>query len=225
MKYSLGVYTEATLSEGVATSLGLTARIYWLDVFYSPDTFFEEELREYAYMGATEKNIERVVKGRLSSRLPEVFLTDRHDRVYGFGAYALKNEALKPAVTSWRSNVKAKLPKNMRKHILLEASRAREFLVVLSGSLLSPLLISKLEKIFKRKIRNTRFYKGTIINDTVRYIDEKLRENTTTPSTRYKESTHRRKTATGKVTRRNHKSNAGIDSLISCLLIDFTLLP
>ncbi len=171
----LGLFGALKVSE-IATGLGFTARIYWLDVFYSPDTFFEEELREYAYMGATGKDIERVVKGRLSSRLPETFSIVREDRVYGFGAYALSGKELKPAVTSWRSNVKTKLSKDMREYILIEVSHGRDFLVVFRGSLLSLLFISKLEKIFKRRVRATRFYKGTLIKDTESHIEKKLRE-------------------------------------------------
>ncbi len=171
----LGLFGALKVSE-IAMGLGFTARIYWLDVFYSPDSFFEEELREYAYMGATGKDIERVVKGRLSSRLPEVFSMVREDRVYGFGAYTLGDRELKLAVTSWRSNVKARLPESMRGHVLLEAFRSKEFIVLLKGSLLSLLFISRLEKIFRRKAWSTRFYRGTLIEDAEKHIDEKLRE-------------------------------------------------
>jgi len=171
----LGLFGALKVSE-IAMGLGFETRTYWLDVFYSPDVFFEEELREYAYMGATGKDIERVVKGRLSSRLPEVFSMVREDRVYGFGAYTLSDGGLKPAVMSWRSNVKARLSRTMKEHVLLEVFRSKEFLVVLKGSLLSLLLISKLEKIFRRRARSIRFYRGTIVKDIEGHIDKKLKE-------------------------------------------------
>lgn len=171
----MGLFGALKLSE-IAMGLGFETRIYWLDTFYSIETFLEEESKDYAFMGATGKDIERVVKGRLSSRLPETFSIVREDRVYGFGAYALSGKELKPAVTSWRSNVKTKLSKDMREHILIEVSRGRDFLVVFRGSFLSLLFISKLEKIFKRRVRATRFYKGTLIKDTESHIEKKLRE-------------------------------------------------